>query len=473
MLKSSKSGSVSYLPNYNVPSALPTLQSALKGMGASTSSLVSYQSNNSSRTATTRPDRKKQSAQTVPSAMTHETVEHGSTQKRNKNESVDAFLRRVTHVSLVGRGIAAMQGLDACRNLTVLYLYENNIARIEGLQACTALVRLYLQHNQIEDISGLDVGLERLTELHLAGNKISHVAGLHQLPALECLHLDGQRITEPLTFDKDCMNYVGNSLRTLTVSGCNIKELNALAGLTYLEELDLFRNNISNWEASELQYFLGSCTQLRSLNVNANPVAGIVKFRQKAILAGQCLETLNEKDIPSVEREFLFNMHSAKQKAKSLKTKGTHKQPSPVEPKGPHIFALTMLGNPEHNKPVPHLPPDLILHQIATSSNPSKLDVMATSQPMLGAVKDAPNRGRVARAAELETPSQFKVRLPMLQPNVSDEMDYEEMDAASRWAHFQQQEQHLSHGYAGDWAANNSSAGSVFGSTVAGFGKEA
>ncbi|KAI8840697.1 hypothetical protein BJ741DRAFT_530240 [Chytriomyces cf. hyalinus JEL632] len=248
--------------------------------------------------------------------MTHETVEHGSTQKRNKNESVDAFLRRVTHVSLVGRGIAVMQGLDACRNLTVLYLYENNIARIEGLQTCTALVRLYLQHNQIEEISGLDVGLERLAELHLAGNKISHVNGLHQLPALECLHLDGQRITEPLTFDEDCMNYVG-----------------------------------------ELQHFLGSCTQLRSLNVNANPVASIVKFRQKAILAGQCLETLNEKDIPSVEREFLFNMHSAKQKAKSLKTKGTQKLPSPAEPKGPHIFALTMLGNPEHNKPVPHLPP--------------------------------------------------------------------------------------------------------------------
>ncbi|KAJ3240515.1 hypothetical protein HDU78_002276 [Chytriomyces hyalinus] len=446
MLKSSKSGSVSYLPSYNVPSALPTLQSALKGMGASTSSLVSYQSNNSSRTATTRPDRKKQSAQTVPSAMTHETVEHGSTQKRNKNESVDAFLRRVTHVSLVGRGLAAMQGLD---------------------------------HNQIEEISGLDVGLERLAELHLAGNKISHVSGLHQLPALEFLHLDGQRIAEPLTFDKDCMHYVGNSLHTLTVSGCNIEELNTLAGLTYLEELDLFRNNISNWEASELQYFLGLCTQLRSLNVNANPVAGIVKFRQKAILAGQCLETLNEKDITSVEREFLFNMHSAKQKAKSLKTKGSHKQPSPVEPKGPHIFALTMLGNPEHNKPVPHLPPyasqyrDLILHQIATSSNPSKFDVMATSQPMLGAVKDAPNRGRVARAAELETPSQFKVRLPMLPPNVSDEMDYEEMDAASRWAYFQQQEQHLSHEYAGDWAANNSSAASVFGLTVAGFGKEA
>ncbi|KAJ3386190.1 hypothetical protein HDU80_000472 [Chytriomyces hyalinus] len=386
--------------------------------------------------------------------MTHETVEHGSTQKRNKNESVDAFLRRVTHVSLVGRGIAA---LDACRNLTVLYLYENNIARIEGLQACTALVRLYLQHNQIEEISGLDVGLERLTELHLAGNKISHVSGLHQLPALECLHLDGQRITEPLTFDEDCMNYVGNSLRTLTVSGCNIEELNALAGLTYLEELDLLRNNISNWEASELQYFLGSCTQLRSLNVNANPVAGIVKFRQKAILAGQCLETLNEKDITSVEREFLFNMHSAKQKAKSLKTKGTHKQPSPVEPEGPPIFALTMLGNPEHNKPVPHLPPYASQY----------------SQPMLGAVKDAPNRGRVARAAELETSSQFKVRLPMLPPNVLDEMDYEEMDAASRWAHFQQQEQHLPHEYAGDWATNNSSAGSVFGSTVAGFGKEA
>ncbi|ORY53574.1 outer arm dynein light chain 1 [Rhizoclosmatium globosum] len=263
--------------------------------------------------------------------MTPETIEHGSTLKKNSKESIENFLRRVSHVSLVGKGIEVMEGLELCRNLTVLYLYENSIKRIEGLEACSSLTRLYLQNNAIEEISGLNVGLDKLTELHLAGNKIKYVTGLESLPALEVLHLDNQVIEEPLVFDVACMDTIG-----------------------------------------EVHYVLGSCGSLVSLNITANPVANILKFRQKVILASQTLTTLNEKDISSIEREFLYNMESAKkQRSKTGKTRQQNIIPS--DPNAPQIFALTMLGNPDH-KPIPHLPPyasqyrDLMLHQMASAA---------------------------------------------------------------------------------------------------------
>ncbi|KAI9335995.1 hypothetical protein BDR26DRAFT_804640 [Obelidium mucronatum] len=249
--------------------------------------------------------------------MTPETIEHGSTVKKSKTESIDTFLRKVTHVSLVGKNIGIMEGLDLCRNLNVLYLYENNIKRIEGLSACVSLTRLYLQNNLVEEISGLDVGLDKLTELHLAGNKIKFVTGLEALPALEILHLDGQHIDEPMMFDVGCMDAIG-------------------------------------WE--EVHYVLASCENLQSLNITGNPIANILKFRQKAILASPSLVTINEKDISPVERDFLVNMETAKKQRSKTGRNRPQQSMAPVDPHAAHIFALTMLGNHDQ-KPIPHLPP--------------------------------------------------------------------------------------------------------------------
>ncbi|KAJ3395032.1 hypothetical protein HDU84_004490 [Entophlyctis sp. JEL0112] len=272
--------------------------------------------------------------------MTPETIEHGSTLKKGKHESTDAFLKRVTHVSLVSKGIKVMEGLELCRNLSVLYLYENEICRIEGLWSCANLTRLYLQNNCIEEISeDCFLGLEKLNELHLSGNKLKFITGLTHLKSLEILHVDNQRCEESLIFDRVSMDSVGPTLR-----------------LVALESLDASKNNLQSWE--ELQYLLRSWQQ------------------QKAILMSACLENLNEKPISTIEREFLYNMDTVK-KQRAKKQKGVTK---PLDANGQQIFELTMVGNLDE-KPIPHLPPyatqyrDLMLHQIAMSNLNAKSGV--------------------------------------------------------------------------------------------------
>ncbi|KAJ3195027.1 hypothetical protein HK101_001289 [Irineochytrium annulatum] len=50
--------------------------------------------------------------------LTSETLENGSTQKRTKGEASEVFLRRVTHVSIVGKGVEIMENFNLCRNLS-------------------------------------------------------------------------------------------------------------------------------------------------------------------------------------------------------------------------------------------------------------------------------------------------------------------------------------------------------------------
>jgi len=52
----------------------------------------------------------------------------------------------------------------ACRNLTVLYLYDNTLTRIPLLDRNVNLAHLYLQNNRIDKIEGL-ASLAKLTKL--------------------------------------------------------------------------------------------------------------------------------------------------------------------------------------------------------------------------------------------------------------------------------------------------------------------
>ncbi|KAJ3122419.1 hypothetical protein HK100_012008 [Physocladia obscura] len=371
-------------------------------MGASSVSLLSQQSqstNSNNRihtlakkvsTATTAVFANTASQNSQHLQMTPEAIEHGSTLKKTKTESLAAFLRRVTHVSLVGKGIRVMEGMEMCKNLSVLYLYENKIQRIEGLACCLNLSRLYLQNNQIEEISGLDFDcgmLEKLTELHLTGNKIKHVTGLHNLPALEIFHVDNQRTENPVTFDSTCMDAIGMTVQKFTAAGNKIKEITALSGLIALEELDLSNNDISEWEG--VNNILGSCNQLQSLNISGNPVSGILKIRQKVILASSTLVTLNEKNIPNIEREFLYNMETAKKHRSTKHQKDLNPcNISTMNISQQQIFELTMLRTNEFQKPIPHLPPyasqyrDLMLHQIAVANGPSNNNFNTAGFPL-------------------------------------------------------------------------------------------
>ncbi|KAJ3307885.1 hypothetical protein HDU76_004291 [Blyttiomyces sp. JEL0837] len=338
--------------------------------------------------------------------MTPEVLEQGSTQKRAKGEAVEAFLRRVTHVSIVGKGVEAMENLSWCRCLTVLYLYDNKITQISGLEGCKFLTRLYLQNNQIEEIKGLDCGLDRLSDLHLSGNKIRFITGLLVLPSLETLHVDNQKIVDPVEFDSDSLHALAPQLKVLTATGNRLFDVSQLNVLTELEELDLSHNDLSDWEvimhtlsSQQMQHILAHYANLKKLNILNNPmVIHAPKIRQKAILASPTLTIFNDKEITQVERDFLYNMDSAKKRAHRRETQSAAARPQePLGGTSSQLFGIKNL-HPDGPKPIPHLPPyvtqyrDLMLHQMAMAAKPS--DKRA-------ALRSGMRRARVARAAEV------------------------------------------------------------------------
>ncbi|KAJ3411022.1 hypothetical protein HDV05_002887 [Chytridiales sp. JEL 0842] len=307
--------------------------------------------------------------------MTLECLEQGSTQKRNRGEALETFLKRVTHISIVGKGIGSMENLHLCKHLT---------------------------------------------GEHLSGNRIGHIAGLQALPSLETLHIDNQKIEEPLTFDVYTMKALAPSLKVMTATGNKIHDVSPLAFLSELTDLDISHNSIAGW--TELEYMLAGCVNLTTLNVDVNPITrSIIKFRQKVILASPSLVCLNEKDIPQVERDFLCNMQTARRKSQVhrasqnhhgskdslLKLSGSSSTLFSEHSSGLYPTATSSLAGMElHSdepKPIPHLPPyasqyrDLMIHQVTAAHK----SVESKAKRVPGAYRGVKRAPRAAKAAEI------------------------------------------------------------------------
>jgi len=89
----------------------------------------------------------------------------------------DTDLIGLTSLDAASRGIADLEGMQYCTDLTWLYLYDNQISDIAPLAKLTNLWHLNLRHNQIADISALS-GLANLTRLDLQNNQILDIASL-------------------------------------------------------------------------------------------------------------------------------------------------------------------------------------------------------------------------------------------------------------------------------------------------------
>lgn len=86
-------------------------------------------------------------------------------------------LEALTALSLSGRDLTDLTGLEYCTSLKRLELHDNEISDLSSLAALTSLTRLYLHDNQISDISPL-ASLVNLTDLRLHNNLIVDIAPL-------------------------------------------------------------------------------------------------------------------------------------------------------------------------------------------------------------------------------------------------------------------------------------------------------
>jgi Leucine-rich repeat (LRR) protein len=248
--------------------------------------------------------------------------------RRGLNESVEAYLARLTHLNLDGRGIGG--NVEAIAGVTpgvrVLYLYDNVIARLAGIERLTKLTHLYLQNNRIARIEGLE-RCASLTKLYLDGNRLAVIDNLEGCVALEELHVSAQkpqmgehRPNDPndsdpsdpameVRFDPACFAALGRSLRVLN-AGRNptLRDPRPIKDLALLRVLSLEKCGVES--ARDLEPALLRCVELRSLDVRGCPLARDPKHRDHVTLLSDSLVHLNGREIKPHERQFLVQLQT-------------------------------------------------------------------------------------------------------------------------------------------------------------------
>jgi protein phosphatase 1 regulatory subunit 42 len=165
---------------------------------------------------------------------------------KSSKESVDAYLKRVTHLHMQNKRLCRISGLDDCKNIKVLYLYDNQIEVIENLDFAAQLQYLYLQNNQIRDIPSLL--MPNLTKLYLEENEITFVSGLEQCTKIQELYLARQRLPmySQLQFDYASLQAISRTLQILDISGNGITQMVPFTCLFNLRRLYCEKNAIAD-----------------------------------------------------------------------------------------------------------------------------------------------------------------------------------------------------------------------------------
>ncbi|KAM3927914.1 protein phosphatase 1 regulatory subunit 42 [Leptodactylus fuscus] len=231
--------------------------------------------------------------------------------RNRRDESITQYLKRLTHLNFSNKHIDCLDDLSACRNLTVLYLYDNNIREIRSLGFLTTLTHLYLQNNCISCIESLS-GLKRLEKLYLGGNYLTVIEGLEGLEELRELHIESQKIPpgEKLLFDPRTLHSLSKSLSVLNISNNNIDELKELAVLENLTQLVAIDNHLH--DIKDLEFVLSRWPQLWRMDLTGNKVCQKPKYRDKVIVISKALEILDGKEIKEMARKFLLNWKASK-----------------------------------------------------------------------------------------------------------------------------------------------------------------
>ncbi|XP_055037421.2 protein phosphatase 1 regulatory subunit 42 [Misgurnus anguillicaudatus] len=237
--------------------------------------------------------------------------------KTSRSESLQQYLKKLTHLNFSNKNIEDIDDLSICRNLTVLYLYDNHISQICNLGFASNLTHLYMQNNNISHIENIS-SLHNLSKLFLGGNSITVVEGLEELKSLKELHVEGQRLPhgEKLVFDPRSISSISESLCILNISKNNIDQIWDLAPLIKITHLFAADNQLQDLQ--ELETVFSQWSQLRLLDLSGNPACHKPKYRDRLITACKILEDLDGKQINEMSRQFLINWKASRKAKKKL-----------------------------------------------------------------------------------------------------------------------------------------------------------
>ncbi|TQR44258.1 stalk domain-containing protein [Paenibacillus popilliae] len=227
--------------------------------------------------------------------------------KKDDEPLTKADLESLTVVSLSGKGIKDLQGLEYAVNITDLDLDINEITDLAPLKKLSKIHTLSLKANQISSIeelsalkelkyleiswnrvSSLDVvkQLPRLIELGAAHNQISNVPALSSAAELAYLKMDDNAIEDiaplgnmkKLTYlnvsnnkikDFSPLRMLSKSLTYLGIDGHQVTDLKMLEGFKNLEGLSASNNNIESLAP------IAKLTSLSTLDLSSNKIKDI------------------------------------------------------------------------------------------------------------------------------------------------------------------------------------------------------
>ncbi|XP_068241386.1 protein phosphatase 1 regulatory subunit 42-like [Palaemon carinicauda] len=255
----------------------------------------------------------------------------------------NAFLSRVTHLHLQGKGITYIENLSSCPEVRVVFLQHNHLTRLANLRPLKMLQELYLQDNHITRIEGLKE-LHNLRRLLIPGNRIGVVEGLPQ--GLEELHIQNQRLPpgDALVLDPHALTTVQTTLRILDVSGNRLMEMGAV-GL--LARLRVFRAEDNDLDSlSHVTAVVSRLNHLQELYLFGNPVTAHRRYHLSMVLASPpSLEILDKKRITALSRDFIVQTEChrlAKRKRAQQRGKGPPKINSEIFTTETHFLFTTV-----------------------------------------------------------------------------------------------------------------------------------
>ncbi|MDR7000098.1 Ig-like domain-containing protein [Neobacillus niacini] len=220
-------------------------------------------------------------------------------------------LQGLQSLSLDGKNIKNLEGLQYAVNLQSISLTNNAITDISPLGNLSNLTKLYLAGNQIQDIKPLS-NLQNLTDLQLVGNPILDLASLSSLTNLQILNLAAMKITninslssltnlKQLDISQNSIADVSplNSLinlNDLNLSYNPLKDVNSISNLTNLERLVLINCGITDLSP------IASLTKLRDLSIDSNKITDISPLGNLTNLVWLYLDNNQIIDISPLER---------------------------------------------------------------------------------------------------------------------------------------------------------------------------
>ena len=228
----------------------------------------------------------------------------------------------VKRISVAGKSIASLVGLECCSNLEALYCSDNQLTSLD-VSANTALTYLSCQNNQL---TSLDVsGCSALATVYCKSNQLTSL-GVSANYALAYLNCDDNQLTSLDVSVNTALQKLycnNNQLTSLDVSAhqalqylyCYGNQLTSLdlSGNTNLWTIECYNNQLTSLDvsgATNLRTLSCSSNQLTSLDVCANTALQSLSCGRNQLTSldvSECdLEVLNCQSNPNLSVIWLF-----------------------------------------------------------------------------------------------------------------------------------------------------------------------